>query len=162
MTTTQQLADLFRRDLTRLIDQLRAFPDDATLWQTLPGITNSAGTLALHLEGNLSEYIGRQIGHLPYQRQRNLEFSRRNVGQEELISRLQTVHDTIPPILEDLTAEQLATDFPEAVLGFPIPTQQFLFQLYGHLNWHLGQIDYLRRALTGSAALKAAPLARRP
>ena len=162
MSTTQQLADLFRRDLTRLIDQLRAFHDAATLWQTLPGITTSAGTLALHLEGNLSEYIERQLGHLTYRRQRDLEFSSRNVGQEELISRLQNVLNTIPPIIADVTAEQLATDFPEAVLGFPIPTQQFLFQLYGHLNWHLGQIDYLRRALTSSAALTPTPLARRP
>ncbi len=161
VSTAQQLADLFRRDLTRLIDQLRAFPNDTTLWQTLPGITNSAGTLVLHLEGNLSEYIGRQLGHLTYQRQRDLEFSNRNVGQEELISRLRNMLDTIPTIIEGLTAEQLATEFPEAVLGFPIPTQQFLFQLYGHLNWHLGQIDYLRRALTGSPALVAATLSRR-
>jgi hypothetical protein len=161
MSTTQQLADMFRRDLTRFIDQLRAFPDEATLWQTLPGISNSAGTLALHLEGNLREYVGHQLGKLPYQRQRDLEFSTRNVPQAELIARLEGVLETIPPVIEGLAAEQLEAVFPEAVLGFPIPTQQFLFQLYGHLNWHLGQVDYLRRALTGEGAIKAASLIRR-
>ena len=57
-----ELAALFARDLRRLQQQLDAFPDDATVWATAPGVTNSAATLALHLEGNLREYIGRQLG----------------------------------------------------------------------------------------------------
>ena len=60
MTDASGLAALFSRDLTRLIQELRAFPDDKLLWESLPGVTNSAGNLALHLEGNLREFIGRQ------------------------------------------------------------------------------------------------------
>ena len=75
MSLARNLALLFRRDLSRLIQQIDAFPDDETLWLRLPGITNSAGNLALHIEGNLREYIGRQIGKLPYDRMRDLEFS---------------------------------------------------------------------------------------
>ena len=53
-----ELAALYTRDLTRLVQEISAFPDTATLWQTRAGITNSAGNLALHLEGNLREFIG--------------------------------------------------------------------------------------------------------
>jgi len=28
---------------------------------------------------------------------------------------------------------------------------EFLIHLYGHLNWHLGQMDYLRGLLTPQA-----------
>jgi hypothetical protein len=69
-----ELAALFRRDLNRLIQELRAFPSDEKLWAVLPGISNSAGNLILHLEGNLREYIGRQLGGVAYTRQRDLEF----------------------------------------------------------------------------------------
>ena len=50
-----ELAALFARDLERLIQELEAFPDSASVWQIAPGVTNAAGTLALHLEGNLRE-----------------------------------------------------------------------------------------------------------
>jgi hypothetical protein len=37
-----ELSALFARDLRRLAQQLDAFPDDAALWATAPGVTNSA------------------------------------------------------------------------------------------------------------------------
>ena len=107
-----ELAALFARDLKRLIQELGAFPDTSSLWQTVPGVTNAAGTLALHLEGNLREYIGRQ----------------------------------------------LAATYPEQVLGVPITTRQFVIHLSGHLNYHLGQIDYLRRMTTGDGAINLVSL----
>ncbi len=61
-----ELSALFVRDLERLIQELQAFPDTASVWKTAPGVTNAAGTLALHLEGNLREYIGRQLGQIAY------------------------------------------------------------------------------------------------
>ena len=38
-------------------DKIEAFPNDEALWQTLPGVMNSAGNLALHIEGNLREVL---------------------------------------------------------------------------------------------------------
>ena len=43
MSTSGDLAFLFSRDLTRLGKQIEAFPNDETLWQTLPGVLNPAG-----------------------------------------------------------------------------------------------------------------------
>jgi hypothetical protein len=153
MSLAKNLALLFRRDLSRLIQQIDAFPDDETLWRNLPGITNSAGNLVLHLEGNLREYIGRQIGGLPYQRTRPLEFSSTGLPKEQLKARIGELRDAIPTVIGGLSSDQLQREYPEQVLEIPLATEEFLIHLYGHLNWHLGELDYLRRALSGSGAI---------
>ena len=150
---TQEFANLFRRDLHGLQHHVEAFPSDGFLWQTLPGITNSAGNLALHLEGNLSEYIGRILGGIPYSRTRELEFSTRGLPKAELLARIEPLQRSIPDVVEHLTPNDLAQEFPLLVLQRPLSTETFLLHLYGHLNRHLGQIDYLRRALSGEGAL---------
>ena len=147
MSITSELAALFSRDLAKLSKQIEAFPTDEALWQTLPGEKNAAGNLALHIEGNLSEFVGRQLGGLPYQRNRDLEFSSREGSRAELSARLAKLRESIPAVIEGLTADQLEREYPEAVLGAAASTQEFLIHLYGHLNWHLGQVDYLRRLL---------------
>jgi hypothetical protein len=148
-----ELAALFARDLRRLRQELEAFPDDAAVWATAPGVTNSAGTLALHLEGNLREYIGRQLGGRAYVRDRPAEFSTRNVPREELVVRATGLLAEIPQMIGSLTAARLDATYPEKVLGTPLTSRQFLVHLHGHLNYHLGQIDYVRRVTTGSGAL---------
>ena len=110
-------------------------------------MTNAGGNLALHIEGNLREFVGRQLGGLPYQRNRPLEFSSREGSRAELSARLAKVSESIPAAIEKLTADQLESEYPEVVLDRATSTQEFLVHLYGHLNWHLGQVDYLRRML---------------
>ena len=155
---TTELAALFARDIARLIQELQAFPDTAAVWKTAPGVTNSAGTLALHLEGNLREYVGRQLGALPYTRQRPLEFSARDVERTDLISRLEAVRDTIPAVISRLSASQLEACYPEVIHGKSITTRQFLIHLEAHFNYHLGQVDYLRRFVTGHGPIDLATL----
>ena len=159
MTMTSDIAPLFRRDLARLGQQVEAFPSDEALWQTLPGVTNAAGNLALHIEGNLREYIGRQLGKLPYKRNRELEFSTKGMSRRELGTRIAELRRSIPEVIEHLSSEQLDAEYPKVVLEIATSTRQLLIHLHGHLNWHLGQIDYLRRVLTGDGAIKLAGLA---
>ena len=147
MSITSDLRFLFDRDLGKLSQQIESFPNDEALWQTLPGVTNAAGNLALHIEGNLREYVGRQLGNLPYQRKRDLEFSSKGLSRAELSTHLAELRRSIPTVIEELSAEQMEMEYPEVVLGTPISTQQFLIHLHGHLNWHLGQVDYLRRIM---------------
>lgn len=154
MSTAIEIASLFRRDLGRLLEELAAFPSDASLWQTLPGITNSAGNLFLHLEGNLREFIGRQLGGVDYKRQRELEFSSRHIPAEELRKRLEGLPDLVSDVISRLSETAMSHTYPENVLGPPISTERFLIHLHGHLNYHLGQIDYLRRAVTGSGPVQ--------
>ena len=102
-----------------------------------------------HIEGNLREYVGRQRGNLPYSRNRPLKFSATGVSKHELATRVTDLHRTIPSVIGDLSRTQMEMEYPEMVLDAVTSTQQFPIHLYGHLNWHPGQIDYLRRILTG-------------
>jgi Protein of unknown function (DUF664) len=158
MSFSKGLSVLFHRDLARLNQQIEAFPDDSSLWSVLPGITNSAGNLVLHIEGNLKEFVARQLGKLPYKRERELEFTSKGFGKEELAARIGELQKMVPSIIAALSLEQVAMEYPRVVLEKPLSTQDFLIHLYGHLNWHLGQIDYVRRIVTGTGALKAAGL----
>ena len=158
MKLAQELAALFDRDLTRLEQELRAFPDTGALWVVAPGISNAAATLALHLEGNLREYVGRQLGHLEYKRDRAREFSARGIPQQELLDRVGELRGTIPRVIRGLAPEALAAVYPEPYNGAAISTQQFLLHLLTHFNYHLGQIDSLRRFTSGAGAIQLATL----
>lgn len=157
MSEATEIAALFRRDITRVIQQLKAFPEES-LWQVTGGVTNPAGNLVLHLEGNLREYIGRQLGGVSYERRRDNEFHGRNVTGVEMAERMEAVLEMVPPVIAGLSEEAMSAAFPEAVLGGGLSTRQFLVHLNGHLNYHLGQIDYLRRALTGKGSISYAGL----
>ena len=153
-----ELAALFARDVARLIQELQAFPDTASVWKTTPGVTNAAGTLALLLEGGLRHFIGFHLGKIAYKRDRPLEFSARGIDQAELIARLEALRDMLPRVIAGLSDAQLDADFPEVVLDKPLTTRQWLIHLNGHLNYHLGQVDYLRRVVTGNGAIGLAGL----
>lgn len=155
MPIHSELISLFTRDLRRVAQEVLAFPTDASLWQTAPGVTNSAGNLALHLEGNLREYIGRQLGGIAYTRQRPLEFSTTGLTRAEVAARIDAVREAVIP---SLASADLDATFPENVLGQPLATRHFVLHLLGHLSYHLGQIDYLRRINTGDGAIKLAGL----
>ena len=150
---SSELASLFARDLARAARQLDAL-DDAHLWQVVPGVSNSAGNLLLHLNGNLREYIGRQIGGVAYVRDRPREFAARDVPRSQLAADLAALPALVAGVLESLGPERWDEPFPEQVLpGGPVTNRHFVMHLYGHMNYHLGQIDYLRRTLTGQGAL---------
>ena len=138
---------LYNRDLNRLYKEIEAYTDEAVLWQCAEGITNPAGNLCLHLVGNLSEYIGRQIGQISYQRNRPLEFSATNVRKEVLLEMVQETQKIVEKALINMNDEQLLDKYPENVLGYDMTVHYFLIHLNGHLNYHLGQINYHRRIL---------------
>jgi hypothetical protein len=158
MTITKGLAALFSRDLTRLIQELQAFPSDESLWERAPGVKNSAGNLVLHLEGNLREYIGRQLGGMAYSRVRPQEFTQAGISRDELIQRMEQVKGLVATVVSRLTESELEATYPERVLEVHTPTSDFLIHLHGHLNFHLGQIDDLRRILTEGSAVAFAGL----
>ena len=158
MTISGGIVTLFSRDLTRLIQELQAFPNDETLWQRAPGVKNSAGNLVLHLEGNLREYIGRQLGNVPYSRVRDQEFALNGISRDDLVRRMEDVQELITKVVSDLTDSELAQPHPEIVLERPLCSRDLLIHLHGHLNFHLGQIDYLRRILTEGSAVAFAGL----
>ena len=143
----RDLAALFDRDLTSLMNELRAYPDEAGLWRVQGDIVNPAGTLALHLTGNLRALIGDALGGEPYRRDRDAEFARRDVPRAELLSELEHTRDIVGRTLRSLDDARLTLPHPNLPPSFApdTTTGAFLLHLYGHLSWHLGQVNYHRR-----------------
>ena len=144
----QELGNLFKRDLNRLIKEIESYQSEESLWIIKEGISNSGGNLALHLVGNLRTFIGKNLGDIAYTRNREAEFSSKNIPKETLLNMLEETKLMVLKILESLTIKDLEEIYKEEVLGYEMTTQYFLIHLYGHLNYHLGQINYHRRLLS--------------
>jgi uncharacterized damage-inducible protein DinB len=151
---TKYIANIITRELRALVREIQSYPNDEALWQTPPGVTNSAGTLVLHLAGNLQHYVGAKLGGSDYVRDRQAEFSRRDVSRDELVREVEKALQAVDGTLPQLGEGKLAVDFPEAVGGHVLRTEEFLLHLATHLAYHLGQIDYHRRL----AAAKSGPI----
>jgi hypothetical protein len=150
MNIQHSIAALLQREVQGLEREINLFPDDETLWRTMPGIPNSAGSLALHIAGNLQHFLGAVLGGSAYVRDEEGEFSRRSGPRSEVVEQLQKAGVAIRTVLPNLSDDILWRDFPEP----PIPDRRiqtftFLLHLCAHASFHLGQAGYLRRALTG-------------
>ncbi len=140
---------VLRRELAAVRRTIEAYPDDASLWAEREGLPNAGGTLVLHIAGNLQHYIGGVLGGSGYRRDRDAEFSRRDVSRELLLAEVDAATAAVDRGLMTLADAQLATAFPEPIAGRTVATGDFLAHLAAHLAYHLGQLDYHRRLVTG-------------
>ncbi|MFD2583045.1 DinB family protein [Pedobacter vanadiisoli] len=143
----QTLKKLFNRDLNKLKTEIESYQNEANLWIVDQSITNSAGNLCLHLIGNLNTYIGATLGGSGYIRNRELEFSLKDVPRYELIEKIDQTIEVVNQTLDKLTVEEIAAEYPMLVLEEKTSTEYFLVHLATHLAYHLGQINYHRRLL---------------
>ena len=139
------------RELETFAREVEAFRDDATLWKTLPGVTNSAGNLALHVAGNLRHYVGAVLGDTGYLRNREAEFATRDGSRSGVVRELNEAAEVVARVLPGVPEGVLSAPFPEAVGGVTPRCDRFLLHLCTHLAFHLGQASYLRRVLTQDA-----------
>ena len=155
----EYLRRVFVRDASTLRDELLAYPVEQQIWAMPPGIKNSAGTLALHLCGNLQHFVGALFGQTGYVRNRDAEFSRRDVTRAELVAECDAALAAIARGCAGLTDAALSEPFPGGLAGAQLPTGLALLHMATHLAYHLGQIDYHRRLVTGQyGEVKALPV----
>jgi uncharacterized damage-inducible protein DinB len=143
------VAALLDRDLRALKREVEAYPDETQLWETVPGMANTAGTLALHLAGNLRHYIGARLGTTGYIRDRAAEFSRRDVSRDEMLAEIEAARNEVGRALAAFEARALPNWFPEVISEMHVETEEYLLHLCTHFTYHLGQIDTHRRLVTG-------------
>lgn len=141
------------RDLHALEREIEAYPDDDLLWLTPPGISNSAGNLALHLTGNLRHFVGATLGKSGYVRNRDAEFATRGMSRADLVSEIRAAIMDVERALSELDDSRIDATFPIPIgpEQKKVRTGDWLVHLAGHLTYHLGQIDYHRRLLTADA-----------
>ena len=149
MSVQGDYARYFGRELATVRDQLLAYPDSAAIWALPTGLPNSAGTLALHIAGNLRFFIGAKLGGGNYVRDRDAEFNLRGLDRDELVRQIEAASDEVTRALATLDDSQLEETFPVEIAGVRLPTGRVIGHLAVHLGYHLGQMDYHRRIVTG-------------
>lgn len=143
----ESLQSLYQRDLQKLKIEIEFYQNEESMWKIDKSIANSAGNLCLHLVGNLNHFVGAILGNSGYVRNRELEFSLKNIPRTELIEKVEGTLDIVIKTLDQFSANDLEKEYPLEALGYKMTTEYFLIHLFGHLSYHLGQINYHRRLL---------------
>lgn len=141
----KSISEIILRDLDKLQKEIEQYPSEESLWVVDGDIKNSAGTLVLHLCGNLQHYIGVGLGKSEYKRDRDNEFSARNVSKENLIKEIGRARLAVKASLENLPDDIRETEYPLPVFDYGMTVEHFMIHLAAHLGYHLGQVNYHRR-----------------
>ncbi len=141
------LKTVFKRDLVKLKLEIESYQSETNLWRIEKSIANSSGNLCLHLIGNLNAYIGAVLGESGYVRNRDAEFSLKDVPQKDLVKKIEDTIEVVDRVLSTLKISDLEKEYPMQVLTEKTSTEYFLVHLAAHLSYHLGQINYHRRLL---------------
>jgi hypothetical protein len=144
---------LILRDVAGLKRQLESYPDESAIWDRSGGIGNPPGNLGLHVAGNLRHFVGHVLGGIDYVRDRDAEFSRRDVPLAEILADLDAAAAAVDSTLRNVPEDRLSEPFPMKFGDVELNTGRFLTHLCSHLAYHLGQVDYHRRITTGGPAL---------
>ena len=143
----ESLKSLYTRDLNKLRTEILSYNNEKIIWSVDKNMSNSAGNLCLHLAGNLNHFIGAVLGNSGYVRNRDLEFSLKNIPRPELIEKIDRTLDIVTKTLDKLDEDELKKEYPLVVFESKMSTEYFLIHLLSHLDYHLGQINYHRRLL---------------
>ncbi|MFT4850350.1 MAG: hypothetical protein ACI83B_002907 [Sediminicola sp.] len=144
---TPTLKLFFERDLNKLKLEIESYQNEANIWRIEDAILNSSGNLCLHLIGNLNAFIGAELGNTGYVRDREFEFSGKQIPKRDLIEKIDHTLSMINSTLDSLNKEQLKQEYPKIIFKEKMSVEYFLIHLTTHLTYHLGQINYHRRLL---------------
>lgn len=147
MSNVNDLREQFIHGLSRLRDEVMGFPDEKLLWERRGDIRNTSGNLSLHLAGNISHFIGAVLGKTGYVRNREREFAATGVERAKLLEEIDAAGAALESVFSEMEDSRLADVFPLDTFGAGRSTGQVLLILLAHLNYHLGQINYLRRMM---------------
>lgn len=147
MSSIQTLISLYERDIDRLKTEIESYQQEANLWRKEADIANSAGNLCLHLIGNLKHFIGLHIGEVPYERDRDGEFSNTDIPRVELVLEIDAAKEIVSKSLSTLSDDDLNQIYPIEFGGSTPTVAYILIAMQSHLGYHLGQINYHRRLL---------------
>lgn len=138
------LSNFFERDIRKLTEEINLFRNEDNLWKTIGSVKNTSGNLALHIIGGTHYLIGALLANSGYVRNRDEEFITTGIARKDIVSKLA---DLIPMINQTLGTIDMDAQYPIMFDGGNRTNSYVLIQLLAHLNYHLGQVNYLRRAL---------------
>jgi hypothetical protein len=145
--TNSEIVSLYKRDIRKLIEEINSFQTEENLWKTHGSIKNSSGNLALHIIGGLNYLIGATLFNTGYIRDRDREFTDKGIDRNLIIKQLEELIPMIEETLNQLGSDKMYAAYPRFFDKEGATNSYVLTQLLLHLNYHLGQVNYLRRAL---------------
>jgi len=153
----ESLAAILHRDLATAAREVEAYPDETGIWAPVPGLPNTGGVLVRHVSGNLQHFVGAVLGATGYRRDRDAEFGAPPWPRARLLAELETTSRVVAGTLPSLALQRLQAPYPQPVAQQTLTTLDFLIHLAVHCGFHLGQLDYHRRAVSG-ASISVAPM----
>jgi len=145
----ENIKALYLSQLDALKEEITLYKNERDLWVLTGIIKNAPGNLCLHICGNLNYFIGTLIGNTGYVRERDNEFSDKNIGRETLYKVIDDTKNMITNVFDSLSNDDFTRIYPDNKFG-ENPTYAFVFaRLVSHLSYHLGQINYHRRITGG-------------
>ncbi len=141
------ILSLLERDLDKLTKEIESYVNEKDIWKLTGTLSNTPGNLCLHIVGNLNHFIGAILGDTGYVRNREEEFSEKNIKRKVLIRMIKDTRKIVHEVLIHLDENKLVKIYPIQVFREDMTTGYFLMHLCTHLSYHLGQINYHRRML---------------
>src|SRR5437879_5364779 len=109
---------------------------------------NAVGNLALHLAGNVRQWIVGAVGGEPDVRERDREFAARGgVAPAELKERLRSTVDRALAVIRSLPHSRLADRV--TIQGYNVTVLEAIYAVVDHFSGHTGQIIFATKFLTG-------------
>ena len=131
----------------RLKACMRGLSPEQIWWRANP-VSNSVGNLALHLEGNVRQWIVSGLGGAPDHRQRNQEFSELGpIPRAALLARMRHAVTDAARVMRRLDGAALARTY--SIQGFRVTGLRAVFHVAEHFSQHTGQIILLTKLLGG-------------
>lgn len=136
----------------RLARALEALPDGDLWWRPHDGVL-AFGTVLLHLEGNVRQWICAGLGGRPDARDRAAEFAATGAAGEpsgaELLARLRATVDEACAVILALDAAALARTW--RIQSFDVTGLHAVSHVVEHFSWHTGQAVWIAKARAGAA-----------
>ncbi|MCB0723108.1 MAG: DinB family protein [Ignavibacteriae bacterium] len=136
---------LFGKKLDSLKEELLAYKNEEDIWKLHGDIKNTPANLAMHLCGNLKHFFGAIIGNTGYERNRDYEFTVKDLSRDEIVKEIESTKEAIMPVLKSLSLDDLNKKYPTDDFGENLTVGWVITGLGYHLGYHLGQINYHRR-----------------
>jgi uncharacterized damage-inducible protein DinB len=135
------------REFTGRIEVCLEMLDDEQLWARGGQNENAIGNLALHLAGNVRQWIIASLGNNADERDRDAEFDAR--GGHTAVELSVKLHGTVEratQVISGLTNAQLTRLYE--IQGSSVSGVEVVYHVVEHFSQHTGQIIFATKMLT--------------
>jgi len=140
-------ADKLQQLASRIDDCLGRLTEEQ-VWTRNTENENAIGNLALHLCGNVNQWIGSGVAGRPNTRDRDSEFAARGSASiPELRKRVRETIDDTANVIRGLSASDLARR--TTVQKYDLTVMEAIYHVVEHFSGHTGQIQFATKLLTG-------------